>query len=121
MRDIVGAALSVLCMIHCFLPLIAISVGASVGVHQVAEHMHHDWMHLGLLFPIILLLAYSLPTAYAQHRNVKPTILASIGLLILVTALVVGGQLETPITILGSVFVIGAHLYNRRQLKYAEL
>lgn len=121
MRDIVGAALSVLCMIHCFLPLIAISVGAGVGVHQVAEHMHHDWMHLGLLFPIVLLLAYSLPTAYAQHRNLKPTAFASIGLLILVTALVVGGHWETPITILGSVFVIGAHLYNRRILKFAAI
>lgn len=119
MRDIVGAGLSVLCMIHCFLPLIAISVGAGLGVHHLAEHMHHEWMHLGLLFPIILLLGYSLPTAYIQHRNLTPTIIASIGLLTLVTALVLGGQFETPITIVGSVFVIAAHLYNRRKLNLA--
>lgn len=117
MRDIVGAGLSVLCMIHCFLPLIAVSVGAGLGVHQVAEHMHHEWMHLGLLLPIIMLLAFSLPNAYLQHKDIKPAIFAFIGLFILVAALVIGGQLETPITIVGSIFVIGSHLFNRRKLK----
>lgn len=118
MRDIVGACLSVVCMIHCFLPLLALSVGASFGIHQVAEHMHHEWMHLGLLFPIILLLAYSLPTSYLQHRDIKPALLAFTGLFILLAALVVGGHLETPITIVGSMFVIAAHLYNRRKIKF---
>lgn len=117
MRDIVGACLSVLCMIHCFLPLIALSVGGGLGIHHLAESMHQEWMHLALLFPIVLLLGYSLPSAYFKHRDLKPAIVAFTGLSALVAALVIGGQLETPITVVGSIFVIGAHLYNRRKLK----
>lgn len=118
MRDIVGACLSVLCLIHCFLPILVISIGGSLGLHEIAESLHHEWMHLGLLVPIILLLVFSLPTSYSRHKDIKPAIMAVIGMSTLVAALLVGGALETPITVIGSVFVIGAHLYNRRKLKF---
>lgn len=117
MRDVVGASLSILCMIHCFLPLILVSLGASLGLSHLAESMHHEWMHIALLLPIILLLAFSLPKAYSTHGNVQPTILAVIGISILTVALLLGGNFETGLTILGSVFVITAHLINRRTLK----
>ena len=117
MRDVVGASLSVLCMIHCFLPLIVLSFGASLGLHQVAEHMHHDLMHFVLLIPIVLLLVFSLPKSYKQHGNIAPAILAVTGLVILVIALMTNANLETPLTIFGSVFVIGAHLLNRKTIK----
>lgn len=117
MRDVVGASISILCMLHCFLPLILVSAGASFGLHQVAEHLHHEWMHMVLLLPIVLLLGFSLPKSYKQHRSLAPTALAAVGLLLLVVALVLGSAIETPLTIIGSIFVITAHLLNRRTIK----
>lgn len=120
MRDVVGASLSVLCMIHCFLPIILVSLGASVGLHHVEEAMHHDWLHILLLTPIILLLSFSLPKAYGEHGNAKPGILAILGIGILSVALLLGGSIETPLTMLGSVFVIAAHLMNRRSVRISS-
>ncbi|NVK25442.1 MAG: MerC domain-containing protein [Gammaproteobacteria bacterium] len=117
MRDVVGASLSVLCMIHCFLPIVLVAAGASFGLHHVEETMHHDWLHIALLTPIVLLLAFSLPKAYNDHGNLKPTVLAILGVVLLVIAVVLGGVIETPVTIIGSAFVISAHLLNRRSLK----
>jgi len=117
MRDVVGASLSVLCMIHCFLPIVLLSVGSSVGLHHVSESMHHDWLHVVLITPIVALLAFSLPKSFHRHGSFMPAIFAVIGISILAVALILGGNVETPLTIIGSVFVIGAHLLNRRSLK----
>lgn len=117
MRDVVGASISILCMLHCFLPLILVSVGASFGLHQVAEHLHHEWMHMVLLLPIVLLLGFSLPKSFKKHRSMAPTALAAVGLSLLIVALVLGSTIETPLTIIGSIFVISAHLLNRRTIK----
>lgn len=117
MRDVVGASLSVLCMIHCFLPLVLVSVGASFGLHQLAEYLHNEIVHIVLLLPIVLLLGFSLPKSYKQHGNIKPAILAVFGLTLLIGALILGNMLETPLTIIGSIFVISAHLINRKTVK----
>ena len=117
MRDVVGASLSILCMIHCFLPIVLVSFGTTLGMHHVADSMHHDWLHFVLLTPIVLLLTFSLPKAYKHHNNIMPTALALIGVSVLTVALMMGGSSETPLTIIGSVLVIGAHLFNRRSLK----
>lgn len=121
MRDVVGAWLSLLCMIHCFLPIILVSVGASLGAHQLAESMHQEWFHFVLLIPIVLLLTYSLPKSFRQHRNHQPIWLALLGLTTLVLALVIDEQYETPITMIGSVFVISAHLINRKITKQVSI
>lgn len=120
MRDVLGAWLSVLCMIHCFLPVILISLGVSVGLNHVAESMHHDWLHVVLLLPIVFILAISLPKAYRQHQHPLPSMLALIGVAILVIAVTLGTSIETPLTILGSIFVISSHLINKRKLKFVK-
>lgn len=117
MRDVVGAWLSILCMIHCLLPLMLVSFGASVGAHHVAESMHNEWMHFVLLLPIILLLAFSLPKAYKNHGSKTPAVLAIVGVVTLITAVTVASSIETPVTILGSMLVISSHLMNRRTLR----
>ena len=104
-------------MIHCFLPHVLVSLGASLVLHHIEETKHHDWLHIVLLTPIILLLSFSLPKAYNEHRDVRPGVLAIVGVFILTFALLLGGVSETPLTILGSVFVITAHLMNRRSIK----
>ena len=119
MRDVVGAWLSVLCMIHCFLPVVLLAFGASLGISHLAESIHEEWIHVLLLTPIILILAISLPKAYQAHKDIIPTVLAFIGVTILTIAIILGGSIETILTIIGSVFVISAHLINRKQLKLA--
>ena len=120
MRDVVGASISILCMIHCFLPIVLVSFGSTLGMHHVADSMHHDWLHFLLLTPIVGLLAFSLPKAYYRHGNLVPTIFAVVGISILAVALLVGGEAETLLTIFGSVFVISAHMLNRRSLKLTQ-
>lgn len=117
MRDVVGAGLSVLCMLHCLLPIVLLSAGTSFGMHEVASSMHSEWLHFMFLLPIIGLLVYSIPSAYSNHKNPIPAVIAVIGSVLLVTAIVLGGDAETPLTMVGSVFVIGAHLLNRREIK----
>ena len=117
MRDVVGAGLSVLCLLHCLLPIVLVAFGASFGLHEVAESMHAEWLHLVFLVPIIGLLLYSIPTAYFNHRNPLPAIIAVVGSLLLGTALIIGGSIETPLTMVGSVLVISAHILNRRHIK----
>ncbi|GHB55936.1 hypothetical protein GCM10008107_00850 [Psychrosphaera saromensis] len=119
MRDVLGAWLSVLCMIHCFLPILLLAFGASLGLSHFAESIHEEWMHAALLTPIILILAYSLPKAYKAHHNRNPAILAVLGVITLTIAISIGDTTETVLTIIGSVFVISAHLINRKKLKSA--
>ncbi|MBU2916608.1 MAG: ATP/ADP translocase [Psychrosphaera sp.] len=117
MRDVLGAWLSVLCMIHCFLPILLVAFGASLGLSHMAESIHEGWMHTALLTPIIIILAVSLPKAYVAHRNRNPAILAVLGVITLSIAILIGDTTETVLTIIGSVFVISAHLINRKKLK----
>jgi hypothetical protein len=121
MRDVLGAWLSVLCMVHCMLPLLLVSLGASVGLNEVAHQVHEEWLHVALLLPIVIILAFSLPKSYALHRDIRPAILACVGVVVLVIAVTIATAVETPLTILGSVFVISAHLLNRRGVKAGRL
>jgi uncharacterized membrane protein len=104
-------------MIHCFLPILLLAFGASLGLSHMAEAMHEEWMHAALLTPIILILVVSLPKAYKVHHNRNPAILAILGIITLSVAISIGDTTETVLTIIGSVFVISAHLINRKKLK----
>jgi len=117
MRDVLGAWLSFLCLLHCALPLLLVSFGASLGMNQVAESIHAEWLHIALLLPVVGILSVSLPKAYLSHRNPQPAILAIIGIVTLVMGVVFGNQAETILTLIGSVLVIYSHLLNRRTLK----
>lgn len=114
MRDIVGALLSFLCIVHCLLPVFVVSYGASLGIEELAEYIGAEWLHLALLVPIIVILFFSLPKSYLQHSDVKPIALAAIGVVSLISALFLGHELEASLTVLGSSLVISAHLLNRR-------
>lgn len=121
MRDVMGAWLSILCMLHCMLPLLLISFGASLGMSEAAEHIHQEWLHVALLLPIVLILAVSLPKSYFEHKDMRPAVLAVTGVCVLVIAVSIGIAIETPLTIFGSMLVISAHLLNRRSVKASKL
>jgi hypothetical protein len=117
MRDILGAWLSILCVLHCTLPILLLSFGASFGMGQLLESFHNDWLHLILILPIVAILAISIPKAYLSHRNPLPAYLAVIGVVTLIAGVVAGHGIETIFTVIGSAMVISAHFINRKNLK----
>lgn len=117
MRDILGAWLSVLCVLHCSLPILLLSFGASFGLHEFLESIHDEWLHAALITPIVFILGISLPKAYAAHRNALPIYLAVLGVVTLTMAVIGGHHFETLLTVIGSAFVISAHLINRKSLR----
>ncbi len=117
MRDILGAWLSVLCVLHCSLPILLLSLGASFGVHEFIESIHDEWLHVALIAPIVVILAISLPKSYLSHRNPLPAYLAAAGVLTLVVGAMNAHSIETLFTVLGSALVISSHLINRKTLR----
>lgn len=117
MRDILGAWLSVLCVLHCSLPLLLLSFSVSFGLGEALEAFHTDWLHVILITPIVLILAFSIPKAFKVHGNPLPGYLALSGVVTLVVGIMAGHELETGFTIIGSGLVIGSHLLNRKSLK----
>ncbi len=117
MRDILGAWLSVLCVLHCSLPILLLSFGASFGLHEFLESIHDEWLHAVLITPIVLILGVSLPKAYMSHRNPVPAYLAALGVFTLTVGVLSGHLVETILTVVGSTLVISAHLINRKSLK----
>jgi len=117
MRDVLGAWLSFLCILHCALPLLILSFGASLGINHIVDSMHEEWLHTVLLIPVITILAVSIPKAYLAHRNPQPAYFAVMGTLILIVGILVGERWESFLTVMGSMLVIYSHLMNRRTLK----
>ena len=117
MRDILGAWLSVLCVLHCSLPILLLSFGASFGLHEFLESIHDEWLHAVLITPIVIILGVSLPKAYMSHRNPVPAYLAALGVFTLTVGVLSGHLVETILTVVGSTLVISAHLINRKSLK----
>lgn len=93
------------------------SFGASLGLGELLEAYHTDWLHALLIVPIVSILAISLPKAYRSHGNPLPLYLAIIGVVTLVVAAIAGHYLETVLTVFGSALVISAHFINRKSLK----
>lgn len=117
MRDILGAWLSILCVLHCSLPILLLSFSASFGLGELLESFHNDWLHAILIAPIIAILAVSIPKAYRAHGNPFPAYLAVSGVITLTAGVMAGHDIETFFTILGSGLVISSHLINRKSLK----
>lgn len=117
MRDILGAWLSVLCVLHCSLPILLLSFGANFGLHEFLESIHDEWLHAVLITPIVIILGVSLPKAYMSHRNPVPAYLAGLGVFTLTVGVLSGHLVETIFTVVGSTLVISAHLINRKSLK----
>lgn len=117
MRDILGAWLSILCVLHCSLPILLLSFSASFGLGELLESFHSDWLHVVLIAPIVAILSFSIPKAYLSHRNPLPGYLALAGVVTLVVGVLAGHDAETFFTVIGSGLVISSHLINRKSLK----
>jgi len=113
MKDIIAAALSSLCVVHCLatpILLMLSSSGLLLGVFS------SEWFHYLMLLPISVLLAWSLPGGWCVHRRKAPFTLGLAGFLILIASLFALHDAEAALSVLGGLLLISAHLYNRKLL-----
>ena len=113
--DLSGTVLSVLCMAHCLVLPLLVSVLPTLRL----EALSHEWLHQGLLLLVIPVVAFAVFRGYQHHGRRRVPVLGIIG----VAALLVGGlwghdlHLETPLTVVGSVFLVTTHLINARSCR----
>lgn len=121
MKDMIAAAVSGLCVLHCLLTPLLLLLGG-VGVLEtvlgtvLGTALSSDWVHYVLLVPVIILLAWSLPAARCQHQDPMPLRIAGTGLALLLVSLLVPAALEPWLAASGGLLLMGAHLLNRNLL-----
>lgn len=113
--DRIGVAGSALCMIHCISTPLLIGYLSTIGLGFFAHEIFHQ------IFAVILLTVAILAflPGYRAHKRKDIVLAAGVG----VTLLIVGGFLhieslpsfaEHILTIIGSILLVGAHIFNRR-------
>ena len=110
-RAAVGA--SALCLIHCAgLPLLLAALPALSKLIALPESFH-IWV-LGFAVPMS---GAALLLGHRRHRASSPLVAGGIGLALLSIGalLLLGGPLETPVTIAGSICLVFAHFSNWRR------
>lgn len=124
--DKVGMLLSGLCVIHCIATPFLIMFSP-----MVAHFFDSKWSHLGIFLFIVPVAYFTFWRFYKNHRNKKPMILGTIGILLLCLALLspghgweIGGEhfhshnqehfhyLDTIINIVGSIILMSGHWLN---------
>lgn len=114
--DMLGGVLSLLCLIHCLvLPWMA----ALMPITLLMDESAHAWLFAALA-PAALLAAF---TGYRTHGDPKPAWglaagVALIGVAAFVTWL---ETIETPLTVIGSLMLIGCHGLNMRMARISAI
>jgi len=114
--DSLGIIASFICIIHCVgLPLLIpyLSFLAESSHSEETEIFHY------IIFPALLIMAgKSIGKGYRVHKNKFPLYLASLGIFLLGSALILGLELDhestlpIAINIMGSICLITAHSFN---------
>lgn len=113
MKDLIAAALSGLCIVHCLATPLLLALGSSgllLGVFG------SEWFHYLMIMPIAALLVWSLPGGWCVHRSKTPFMLGLSGFLLLLAALMAPHEAETVLSVCGGILLVSAHLYNRQLL-----
>ena len=113
--DRFAIGLSLACAIHCLATPLLLAVLPNMAMLQMDNEAFHFWMIVAVL-PTSL---YALTLGCKQHKRNQLLILGSIGLALLVLAIVLGEQRigevgEKSLTTLGAGFVALGHWFNYR-------
>lgn len=112
--DKLGIFLSSLCAIHCLVtPLLVLALPV------MGEFFEQEWVHLAMALFVVPVGLFAFWSGYKHHRQQKVFALGVLGLSM------VGGASVAPhewvefwgtdiITVIGSIFLIVAHVLNRR-------
>lgn len=109
LADKLGMMFSGLCLGHCLLtPALVLLVGSEVFGFALAS----EWPHRVFLVFALLMAALSFPKTWRQTRSVLLMGIAGIGVMGLVASALVHGPIELVFTVIGSIFLIAAHVMN---------
>ncbi len=121
--DRFAIALSGLCAIHCVaIPLLAGVIPVLNMAVGHGNHVHDFWFHQFILLFIFPISVIALVTGFRCHRQFRPLVIASIGLMLLLAMALLAEPLmhnqiikpsdETTITILGGIIHAVGHIAN---------
>ena len=110
--DRLGIAASLLCSIHCILPSLLIPFGFLGWIGS----FHHWGYHAAFLSLAIVTAYYAFNKGYKRHHRKEVLFLAITGLLLFVTGMFLGGQMEFVLAGSGGIVLALAHVWNSRLL-----
>jgi Zn-dependent protease with chaperone function len=116
MKDQLGVVCSGLCVIHCLASPILLSLGLS-GVF--ASLFTQELFHFVIIFPVVLLMLWTLPKAYQRDKSLPLVTLALAGVSVLVSALFVE-KYEVMLSVIGGASVITYHILNLHSQRKAQ-
>ena len=119
--DKLAIGLSLMCAIHC----LAITSLLALLPSMVALPLENEAFHLWMVVAVIPSSFYALTLGCKQHKRYRLVILGSIGLALLVLAVVLGEELigeagEKMLTVFGACFVAAGHWFNFRLCQAQE-
>lgn len=113
MKDILGAACSGLCMIHCVvLPTLAATGTSFLGVVYLTSDSAHLWLSAAMIAFAML----SFPSGWRKHSRVVPSLLASLGISLMTLGIYADESLEAYYAAAAGISLIAGHLINRQLL-----
>ena len=116
-KDVVGAFISSACLIHCLAGPVLMLLGITSLGHA---HIEEQSFHFALTAPILLVAAWSIPKGLKSHHHKTPAILSVIGIALLSIGLLII-ELNLILSVGGSLFLLIAHLYNRKLINQIKL
>ena len=108
-NNLIGIALSILCIIHCALPFLAIAT--SLNLLEIFIE-NSKIIHIFLFALVFLVYLIVFPKNYIRDRKLLDLIISSSGVLLLFFALFLEGYLETYSTLIGAILLLLAHYRN---------
>lgn len=118
--DRFGIAGSLLCIGHCVIATVAVGALSTAGLGFLGSEVLHQVLVIPLL--IVALLAFY--PGYRRHGNALIPAAGAVGIGLLVLAIfahlpALGHGLETGLTVVGSLVLLGAHGANWRQCAHS--
>ena len=108
-NNLIGIVLSILCIIHCALPFLAIA--ASLNSLEIFIE-NSKIIHIFLFALVFLVYLIVFPKNYIRDRKLLNLIISSLGVLLLFFALFLEGYPETYSTLIGAILLLLAHYRN---------
>ena len=108
-NNLIGITLSILCIIHCALPFLAIVT----SLNSLAIFIENSKIiHIFLFTMVFVVYLIVFPKNYIRDRKLSALIISSFGVLLLFFALFLEGYPETYSTLIGASLLLLAHYRN---------
>ena len=108
-NNLIGIALSILCIIHCAIPFLAIATSLN-SLEIFIENS--KIIHIFLFALVFLVYLIVFPKNYIRDRKLLDLIISSSGVLLLFFALFLEGYPEIYSTLIGAILLLLAHYRN---------